>query len=223
VPSSGRCTLRADRLLERTGFTVAELRRALGLAVLAAAAAAAVGLALAIVGEVRDINGVTFTREPQFLGDLPWYAGFLSTLGVLVWVAGVGAVGTMACTPQLRSHRWVYALPALLALAMAIDDIYLLHDVVYPVSESVVQLAYFTAIAAILVVFRDRLPSAAVIGSLGAVGLWAASALMDRSLNESGLNFDQLTEDTLKFAGIAVWTVGWIVAVLDTNRGVRSA
>ncbi len=54
-------------------------------------------------------------------------------------------------------------------------------------------------------------------------GLWAASALMDRSLNESSLNLDQLSEDTLEFAGIMVWTVGWIAAVHDTNRGVGSA
>jgi hypothetical protein len=182
-----------------------------------------VGIGLAVVAEVRDIDGVTFTREPQFLGDLPWYAGFLSTLGVLVWVGGVGAVGTMAFTPQLRSHRWAYGLPALLALAMAVDDIYLLHDVVYPVSETLVQLSYFVGIMALLAVFRHRLPSAAVVGSLGAVGFWASSALMDRSFNESSLNLDQLTEDTLKFAGIVVWTVGWIVAVHDTNRGARPA
>ena len=196
------------------------LRRSYARIAVALLAALTVGAVLIVLSSAMDVEGEVFTREPQALGGLAWYAGFLSTLGVLIWIAGASAVVALALNSHSPRDRPAFMAAAAIAVAMALDDIYLLHDAVYPLPESVVQLAYFVAISAIVVTHRRVLRGSAVIGTVCAVGLWMASAATDVLFNSSAINFDQLTEDTLKFGGIVVWTVGWVSAAVTSGRGL---
>jgi len=206
-----------------SGEGVPAVRKAVVASVIGLFGAVLIGAFLVLISRVIDVDGEVFTREPQALGDLAWYAGFLSTLGALIWFGGASAVVALAFNGPSRPVRAAYIAASVVAAAMALDDIYLLHDEVYPLPESVVQFGYFVGIFAVVWGFRAVLPSAAVVGSIGAVGLWVASAAVDVLFNTSAINLDQLTEDTFKFAGIVVWTVGWVMAARASAENIPSA
>lgn len=182
-------------------------------------------IAVAVVGAAASALEVpyeTFTREPQVVLDGEAYVGTLSNLGALVWsLSAVSAA--LAASVLIGRQRRLFASVAVLTAAMLADDLFLLHDAVYPqigLSETKVQALYFLAIAVIVAVFRAEIGVIAILGIAAGMGFWALSAFMDRFLNESALNLDQLVEDGAKFVGIAIWSAVWIVLA---HGGLRRA
>lgn len=100
-------------------------------------------------------------------------------------------------------------LAALVTWAMGADDIFMLHDRVYPrlyLNEIVVSALYFGTIGMIVLRYYRQLTSATMVGMGLAVLFWVLSAVFDLLLNEMG----QLAEDGAKFIGIAIWAAAWI-------------
>lgn len=178
--------------------------------------AAAVGgvLVVALAGVFARAVGVsneTLTREPQVVLEGPAYVGALSNLGVLAFAVGAAVAG-LAATLVVGRRRTMFASAAVLTAAMLADDLFLLHDVVYPrlgIPEVVVQVGYLAAIAAIVALARAELGPVAVVGIGLTLACWAISVGMDTVLNNHPLNLDQLVEDGAKFVGILVWSAVW--------------
>jgi len=106
----------------------------------------------------------------------------------------------------------MFAAVAVVTALMLLDDLYLLHDAVYPkvgIPETAVQAAYLLAIGAIVLRYRVELGPAALAGIVVTLGFWAMSIGMDTFLNNHALKFDQLVEDGAKLVGIVVWGALW--------------
>jgi hypothetical protein len=179
------------------------------------------GLAIALVALAAWILGESpsvFTREPQQVLDGPFYVGSFSNLGGLVWFSAAAILSFAASLKP--SERGALILAALLTWAMGVDDIFMLHDRVYPklyLSEPLLYALYFGAIGIIVFRFYRQLARSTLVGIAITVLFWGLGAGLDQFFNNVG---GQLAEDGSKFIGIAVWAAAWIrQAYLDITQG----
>lgn len=176
------------------------------------AAIALVALAAWMLGE----SPAVFTREPQQVLDGSAYVGSFSNLGGLIWF-GAAAILTFAGSLK-PSDRRALLLAAALTWAMGIDDIFMLHDRVYPkllLNEGIVTALYFGTIGVIVLRSYHQLARSTIIGILLTVMFWILSQVFDMLFN----NIGQLAEDGSKFIGIVVWAAAWIrQAYTDMTR-----
>lgn len=192
--------------------------------------AACVGL-LAVIGtgvlaQIAGVSNEALTREPQIVLDGAWYIGALSNLGAIVWaVAAVSAA--LTATVTRGRERTMFAAAGVYSTFLMADDLFLLHDAVYPrigLGESVVQAAYLVVLVLITVRFRREMGPVAVGGVILTLGFWGASVGMDTLFNNAAVNLDQLVEDGLKFLGIVVWASVWAtLSHLALIRGRQDA
>ncbi len=180
-------------------------------------AIALVALASWLLGEPAKV----FTREPQTILNGSFYVGSFSNLGGLVWF---GAAAILSFAASLKpSDRGALILAALVTWAMGLDDIFMLHDKVYPklyISNTILYLLYFGAIGVIVLRYFRQLARSTLVGMTIAVIFWVLSAMFDTFFNEIG----QLEEDGAKFIGIVVWAAAWIrQAYDDIARLTRSS
>jgi hypothetical protein len=175
-------------------------------------AIALVALAAWLVGEPPAV----FTREPQQVLDGSAYVGSFSNLGGLIWF---GAAAILSFAGSLKpSDRTALLLAAALTWAMGIDDIFMLHDRVYPklfLNEGVVTALYFGTIGVIVLRSYHQLARSTLVGIVLTVIFWILSQGFDILFN----NIGQLAEDGSKFIGIVVWAAAWIrQAYTDMTR-----
>jgi|GEM_PF-1539763 len=165
-------------------------------------AIALVALASWFLGEPASV----FTREPQAVLKGSFYVGSFSNLGGLIWF---GAAAIMSFAVSLKPlDRGALILAALVTWAMGLDDIFMLHDKVYPklyINETLVSALYFGVIGVIVLRFYRQLARSTLIGMAIAVIFWLLSAVFDHFFND----FGQLAEDGAKFIGIVVWAAAW--------------
>jgi len=165
-------------------------------------AIALVAFASWLLGEPAAV----FTREPQQVLHGSFYVGSFSNLGGLIWFA---AAAIMSFAASLKpSDRGALILAALLTWAMGVDDIFMLHDRVYPklyLNEVLVAALYFGTIGVIVLRSYRQLARSTLVGIALAVIFWVLSEVFDQFFNNMG----QLAEDGAKFIGIAVWAAAW--------------
>jgi hypothetical protein len=166
-------------------------------------------LAIALVAVASWILGeppAVFTREPQAVVKAPFYIGSFSNLGGLVWFS---AAAIMSFAVSLKpSNRAALLLAALVTWAMGVDDIFMLHDKIYPrlyLNETLVYLLYFGTIGFIFLRYRRQLARSTLVGIALTIGFWVLSAFLDYYFNHIG----QLAEDGSKFIGIVIWAAAW--------------
>jgi hypothetical protein len=182
-------------------------------------AIALVVLASWVLGEPAAV----FTREPQEVLDGPFYVGSFSNLGGLIWF---GAAAIMSFAGSLKPlDRGALILTALLTWAMGLDDIFMLHDRVYPklyLNETFVSALYFGVMVVIVLRYYRQLARSTLVGIAIAVSFWVLSAVLDHYFNH--ISIGQIGEDGIKFIGIVVWAAAWIrQAYNDIAKLARSS
>jgi hypothetical protein len=173
-------------------------------------------LAIALVAFASWFLGeptAVFTREPQVVLKGSFYVGSFSNLGGLVWF---GAAAIMSFAASFRPlDRGALILAALVTWAMGLDDVFLLHDKVYPklhINDTFLYALYFGMIGVIVLRCYRQLARSTLVGMAIAVIFWFLSAGLDRYFNDIG----QLGEDGAKFIGIVVWAAAWIRQAHDS-------
>lgn len=177
------------------------------------------GICLAVAGSFLMVilaihwrKGVALgdlTRDPAAISGVPVYIGFLSNIGMLFWSATV-AVCLFAATFVARSAadspagRFLYA-SGLLTLLLLFDDLFQLHERVFPLSlgvpEPIVFGGYLSVTLLYLVRFRRVILESDYLLLALALGFFGLSVAVDL-FTEKGL---YLWEDGAKFMGIVTW------------------
>lgn len=180
----------------------------------------AIGMVM-LAAWVIDEPPSVFTREPQQVLDGSFYVGSFSNFGGVIWFA-TAAILSFAAVIK-RSERGALIAAALLTWAMGLDDIFMLHDRVYPklfLSELMVYSIYYLTIALITLRFFRQLDRSTLVGIVVGAGFWVLSAALDRFFN---VGSGQLAEDSMKFIGLSVWAAAWIrQSYTDIIRLTRS-
>jgi hypothetical protein len=167
---------------------------------------------LAVIG-IRIVWGIPtehLLRDMANLTGAPPYYGLVSSLGILMW----GAAATLclfaaAGLPARSGTRafWIYA--GILSLALTADDLFLLHEILFPsylgVPEPAVYVLYGALAAGFLVLFRRTILRTEFVLLALALGWFALSLVVDRWGHLFLARGFWLVEDGFKLLGIVSW------------------
>ena len=153
-----------------------------------------------------------FTRDPLSVAGAPFFLGFISNVGVLFWWSSATiALGAgfyfRTQTDNLQWSRFLTLL-GLFTAFLTLDDLFRLHEHVFPdyfgISENAVFAVYGVFLLSLLVSYRGLLKSEVSFYLVVALTLFALSVLIDLLL--AGLiPLHHLFEDGFKFVGITAW------------------
>jgi len=184
---------------------------------------AATALLFGAIGWWRSTSLVPlmyFTRDAVALRHAPWYTGMLSQLGIMTWVAAATAalLGALAL-PAGRTRSMLATFGAITAY-IALDDAFLLHEVVIPHSiglpESGVYALYLLLTgAAALCFWRELLAHSRLL--LGAsIVLLGAPVVLDMLQQISPALEPWMAAS--KLAGLWCWAAYWLRRSLQALR-----
>ena len=173
---------------------------------LAAGGATILAVALLAAARSQGVAPRRLLQDPAGQYDMPPYIGVLSHAGVGLLVATAAITGFVAVLG--RREMLLLWLVAGLSMALAADDLLMLHERVVPqvlgLDERVPQ-ALYGLVAVLILVRLWRAPGAAVV--LIPLGLLAASVGADQM--DLPMNTRVLVEDLTKLAGFAAWLAFW--------------
>jgi hypothetical protein len=170
---------------------------------------------MGIVALVVRLEGVTYgllTRDPVSVAELPFYTGFLSNVGVLLWAAAATVCIFSATVsrplqgaPQMRSFLIA---SGFVSLWLGLDDVFVFHETAFPIylglPESVTLAVYAVVLLAYLLVFFRTLLSTDYVLFVMAGVFFALSVALDM-LDPLRALGDYFVEDSAKLTGIVSW------------------
>lgn len=174
---------------------------------------------LAVVAFGTDQLGTTIpnlTRDPNAISGYPVHTGFLSNVGVMFW-AGTAAICIFSFV-VLRGQgirgdaTWYLLVGGLITTVLLIDDLFMMHEAVYPrhfgTTDRDAYLAYGLMVVGYLFWFRRTVLRTNFLFLVLAFAGFAISVMLDIT-EWVDLSTDDLflAEDGSKFFGIASWGV----------------
>lgn len=174
----------------------------------------AVGPALIFYGVsilVLDSAGFTLKemlRDPATQLNFSSFLGFVSNIGIWLWVSSVALCCYSLVTCRLRSASGsteLVILLGLLSLLLAVDDFFLLHE--RYVHQKGIFLFYAVCALTLLVRHYRKIIEIDGFSFLLAGFLLAVSVFIDMKQRKIPLDYAQvqLIEDGCKFVGAAIW------------------
>jgi hypothetical protein len=179
-------------------------------------AALCVVLGAAVVARVHF--GIPFHHtmgDPANTTGWPFYLGFVSNVGALLWAAAASIFLFSFCVHRRSGGdaQWGRFLlwSGLFVGLLGIDDLFMLHDQVFPdylsISQPLVVASYAVLASLYLVRFAPVIARTAYPVFIAAMGMLAASAALDQSKDLFSVAFAgaAFCEDAAKLLGIGTW------------------
>lgn len=171
-----------------------------------------------------QISIMELMRDPSATMEVPFYTGLVSNLGILLWSA-TAAICLFSSLAMRRSANHpektsFFLVIGLLTLALTLDDLFLLHERVFPdylnISEKLVYIAYGLTSLVCWLKFKQLILKTDFFLLLFAVGFFGFSIVVDRLLpfSESAI----LIEDGAKLLGIVSWLTYFTRTCLQALR-----
>jgi len=165
------------------------------------------------------------TRDPTAVMRAPFYIGIFSQIGIFFWsaTAAICMFSAKLISKSSDFKRFLFV-SGLLTLLLGFDDVFLLHESVFPylgIHEKVVYVTYVGLVLFYLVKFYPTILQTKYIFLVMALGFFALSVIFDKS-SIPGIN-PYLLEDGAKMFGIVSWmvyffSVGTIAVNKHTNK-----
>ncbi len=176
------------------------------------------GAALFFIGVTLLLHTITdtpigdLTRDPLATAELPFYVGFMSQVGLLIWSACASVTLFSALmipdSPQNRPIKLFLVGAGLFTVFLALDDAFLLHEELFPkfgISETLVYGVYFAMLGLFLFASRKIFMHTPYIILLTALACFALSIGLDElPLEQWDIN-PFLLGDSFKLMGILAW------------------
>ncbi|MCG6134580.1 MAG: hypothetical protein MET45_07930 [Nostoc sp. LLA-1] len=173
-----------------------------------------------VVNDTMDL----LTRDPLSITNAPFYTGLFSNIGILLWCS-CAAICLLTYAVVKQNNRYRESSKFLLSSGLfttfiMLDDLFLLHDEVFPqmgIPENLIYLFY--ALITILFTVRTRkfVKKTEFIILSAAVGFLALSLVLDViSRNE----FNNKLEDISKLIGISLWLIYFTRLCLRELRSI---
>lgn len=186
------------------------------------------GVVVALAGAQKVVPVQTLFLDPQAVGDAPWYAGVLSSIGILCWtvsaVAAAGGAWVAAQTNRPGAASFL-AGGAIATAVLLVDDLFLLHSDAMPKllgTPKLVNIAVVLAPTFVWVLSQreelQRTRHATLASAFGALGL---SVVADRFLTDPTLGL--VIEDGAKLFGIVAWMIYFVLTSRDIARSTINA
>jgi hypothetical protein len=168
-----------------------------------------------------------FTQDPSTIMNAPFYLGFFSYIGILFW-AGTATLCffsryLLGDSENNDSVRKFLLASGLLTLLMMTDDLFLLHEDVFPnylgIQEGIVYIIYMNAIIYYIYAFRNQLLNSEylVLGTaFGLIGISQFAAVLPMPIPE-----DSFLEDAIKLFGVMSWFIYYTRYCVNAVRTMR--
>ena len=188
-----------------------------------------IGLLFVGVGVLsRVVDGASlefFLRDIVATGDLPFFAGFVSQLGGMLWCASmtVCLFSLLILRRQngdLAASKRFLLQAGILTGVLLMDDIFLFHEEVAPsylnVGEKFVMAAYLLLGVGFVFLNRNEILSSEYLLLGLALAMLGTSVFLDAlPIEDFGLRYfwkrlEIFLEDGFKFAGIATWLIYFV-------------
>jgi len=174
-----------------------------------------------LLSRINDDLSVAFLlRDITATGNLPFYAGFVSQLMVILWSAALAVclltlVIVKRRTGDFVRSRRLLLFGSILTGILLVDDTFLFHEVIAPeylhIAEEIVFAGYLgIGIAFVVLNWREILSTEFLLLIL-ALAMFGLSIVLDEipvldlQVRYFWEQLELLLEDGLKFAGIATW------------------
>ncbi len=184
-------------------------------------------IVIAVVGLtiVQQLDIGQFTRDPAALTDSSPFIGLLSSIGVLFWAAtaAICYFSALILWQQKQHSKALFLLAAgLITSLLLLDDLFMFHEVVFPMylnfGEKITFVLYAAIVGSFLWGFRQQILGTDYTILLIALGLLGFSVLADRIFSDIG-SWGYLVEDGPKLFGIVAWFAYWtLIARTTLNR-----
>ena len=193
--------------------------------IIVGATLAAVPVGVYVLERITGTDLDPVMRDTSAAAGAPYYYGYGSTVGVLLWGVAAGASAATLLALRQTAERSVlrfFTTTLILTLLLGLDDGLLLHEEALPargVPEPLVYAAYLVAAVAWLAINRRLLlarPSPLLAVAILGFGLSLALDFYERIF--SPLGEQVLVEDGLKFVGIGMWATYVLVESRDQLR-----
>jgi len=150
------------------------------------------------------------TRDPTAIMGAPFYIGLFSQIGIFFWSAAAAicmfSAKVISNRPNsFRLKRFLF-ISGLLTLLLGLDDIFLLHESVFPylgIHEKVVYATYAGLVLFYLIRFYPTILNTKYIFLVMALVFFALSVIFDKT-SIPGID-PYLLEDGAKMFGIVSW------------------
>ena len=170
-------------------------------------------IAVIIISTSKNIALDTLTKDPTETMNAPFYIGAFSNIGIIIWSgAAVLCFFTAMQIKEVTAFREDYIFliaSAFITLMLTTDDLFLIHEEVFPkyfhVPENAVILTYINIFIIYLILFRNKILSTEFIILALAftfIGLAKMSDLIPLPLKK-----DTFLEDAIKLFGIVSWFI----------------
>ncbi|WP_414562302.1 MULTISPECIES: hypothetical protein [unclassified Anabaena] len=173
-----------------------------------------------VVNDTMDL----LTRDPLSITNAPFYTGFFSNIGILLWCS-CAAICLLSYAVVKQNNRYRESSKFLLSSGLfttfiMLDDLFLLHDEVFPqmgIPENLIYLFYALITIFFAVKTRKFVKKTEFVILSAAVGFLAFSLLLDAiSRNE----FNNKLEDISKLIGISLWLIYFTRLCLRELRSI---
>ncbi|MFN8153988.1 MAG: hypothetical protein U0Y08_06830 [Bacteroidia bacterium] len=161
---------------------------------------------------MKDIPLDTFTQDPNAQLNAPFYLGFFSNVGIIIWSAAMTICFYCAFSmPSVAdNHNREFLLASgVITLLMALDDLFQLHEDVFPkyfsISENMVYITYLNLYLIYFIRYRRQLLNSDFIALGVSFFLLGLSTIID--LLPLPLPKDTFLEDAIKLLGAVTWMV----------------
>jgi hypothetical protein len=178
--------------------------------------------ALAVLGgafvltESLGIPFVTLTRDAAIAHtkEAPFYGGYLSSVGVVLWATAAAVCLFVAATPAQvedaarRETRLLLATFGLLTAILLVDDLFMVHEALLQFTgrgQKAVLLLQGALTLWMLWRFRDAIVDTNWLLLATAMGLFACSLVVDLDVVTLPQRLHHVLEDGFKLMGIAGW------------------
>ena len=117
------------------------------------------------VSTVKQIPLETFTKDPTAIMNAPFYLGFFSNIGIIIW-SGTAMINFFVAyrikNDYTQKNTFLFFLSsAILTLILTLDDLFQLHELVFrnyfSVSDNAVYLTYLNIFLIYFIYFRKRI------------------------------------------------------------------
>lgn len=199
--------------------------RSIGPTIITVAVITAVFLGLAVTIHFREHVPVgELTRDPVAVLGGAVYVGLLSQLGIFLWAAAASVnyfvAFLLAGETAAARFKTFFIVSGLISLLLGFDDVFLLHENVFPclgIPEQVTYVVYIVIVLLWAFRFRAIIQMSDYLLLFFAGICFAGSIALD--VFDSNFHGEVLVEDGLKFPGIALWTAYFFRTALAAARG----
>ena len=163
----------------------------------------------------KDIELDNFTQDPNAQFNAPFYVGFFSNVGIMIWSAAFticfyAAWRTDGKTDKRAQEFLIFS--GLITMLMTFDDLFQLHELVFPkylsISENMVYLTYLNIYMIYFIRFRRQLLNSDFIVLGISFFLLGLSTIID--ILPLPIEKDTFLEDAIKLLGAITWLIYFV-------------